>query len=182
MPSQPRKKRAETLKPIPQPPRRKLTAKELAERPPPQRKRKDGPAQAAKRRAKIKRRSVPEAEKKRLEAVAAQRKKVSDLAKKIMVHLSTFHRVGGESYGPGAVWVPSGVSLTLLEMDRRAVEVESSLYRSNSNIIVSNGRGAQIRAIPVANPNFDRIWLGENPPIFDQVSGRGMDVGQGPRF
>jgi hypothetical protein len=113
-----------------------------------------------------------------MEAMRAAKLKKHEDEKKVQVTLKTFHIVNGHRYGPGMTWVPQALTLTLLEQDRRALEVESNLYVTNSHILLPRGASMQ-----VATPNFEQIWAGVNPPIYDVVSGRGVsDVGQGPRF
>lgn len=104
------------------------------------------------------------------------------ISKRVQVHLKTFHFINGERYGPGTAWVPQGVLLAVLETDRRALEAEDALFTQRSHIILSSGRGSGVRAVQVATPSFDQVWAGANSPIFDQVSGKGVVNGEGPRF
>lgn len=132
-------------------------------------------ARAATRRAKNQTKALLEGHAKAL------RKR--ELQKRVPVNLKTFHFVNGERYGPGVSWVPKGVLLAVLETDRRALEAEDALFTQRSHIITSSGRGRGVRTVQVATPSFDQLWAGENPPIFDTVSGKGVrNVGQGPKF
>ena len=84
------------------------------------------------------------------------------------------HVINGLPYGPGAVKVPREVAYALLELDRKAAQVEAALYAEKAVMILSNRL-----AVPVAPANFQSIWAGDNSPIFYTQSGKGViDVRQ----
>jgi hypothetical protein len=184
-----RKKGAVKLKPKPLPKRKPLTKAELDAREPPKKAKKLSPKQRAAR----KRRRIPKDELARLEEMRQTQQKKHDEDKKVYANLATFHRFcfliskkgkkerfAVETYGPGPTYVPQRLLLAVLEQDRRAVDAEANLFTERSHMILS-GRGAAV-AVQVATPNFQSLWAGENPPIYDQVSGKGMQIGEGARF
>ena len=161
--------------------KKKLTAAELAERPVPKKARKKTPSQVAKLREKRKKARMPKDQIKYLQEARAKKLAEKDAQKLVRVNLATFHLFGNARYGPGDCYVPKALVTAVLEQDRRAVEAESALFNQRSNMIMSANRGTVTYASQVANPNFDALWTGGNI-IFDQVSGRGMDAGEGARF
>jgi hypothetical protein len=168
------RKKAERLKPKPLPKRKPLTKEELAARPPPKKANKLTPKQRAAR----KKQRRPKDELARIEKMNEARRQEN----KVRVNLATFHIFGLERFGPGPCYVPQRLLLAVLEQDRRAVEAEEQLFVERSRIIVKGGQTAGAVALAVANPNFRETWAGENSPIFDQVSGKGMPIGEGARF
>jgi hypothetical protein len=172
------RKRAERLKPVPLPKKKPLTKEELAARPPP----KKAPKLNRKQQAARRKRRVPKDEKDRINRVREEKLKKHEAEKKVYANLSTFHIFGEERFGPGPSYVPQRLLLAVLEQDRRAVDAEDQLHAERSRIIVPGGRTAGAVALAVANPNFHDVWAGRNPPIFDQVSAKGMNIGEGARF
>jgi hypothetical protein len=159
--------------------RKPLTKEELAARPAPKKLPKSR-KRAGKRASKIIKARMPKEQVARLAAARAKKLKDHEDSKKVAVHLKTFHIFGGDRFGPGLSWVPQCLLLAVLEQDRRAVEVENQLFVERSHLILRSPTG--VLDIPIAPQNFQSVWAGENPPIFDQVSGRGVVDGQGPRF
>lgn len=174
-----KRKGAERLTPKPLPKRPKLTKEELAARPAPRKPPKRNKSQAAKRRERLKKARIPKDQAERLRL--GREKMLKDKAdnKLIQVGLKTFHIFGEEQFGPGTSWVPQRLLLAVLEQDRRAVEAENQLFVERAHMIVK-GRGATA-AVQVAPQNFKSVWE-SNPPIYDQVSGRGVQNGEGARF
>lgn len=175
-----RRERGERPKPVPLPKKKPLTKKELEARPAPKKRPKRSRSQAVKKGNKTRKQRIP---KERLEQLAAAREKMfKDKAdnKLIQVVLKTFHIFGEKRFGPGVSYVPQCLLLAVLEQDRHAVESEDQLFVERTRIILK-GQGATA-TIQVAPQNFQNVWAGNNPPIFDQVSGRGVVNGEGARF
>ncbi len=127
--------------------------------------------------ARAKRR-MPKEQLAQIEAMVEARQKKHDSEKKVQVTLVTFHNINGVRYGPGTVWVPSGLVLALLEQDHRALQIEANLYITNSHMLSHRGNKIQ-----VATPSFEQIWAGSSSPIFNEINCKGItDVGQGTRF
>ena len=164
-------------------PKKKLTAADLAARPAPKKAPKKTPSQVAKLREKRKKARMPKDQIKYLQEARAKKMAEKDANKLVRVRLGTYHRFGNSVYGPGDSWVPKALVTAVMEQDRRAVEAESALFNQRSHIAmqVMSSRGPINYASQVANPNFDSIWTAGNV-IFDQVSGRNMDAGEGARF